>query len=212
MPAPFQHVHGQDGRIGHLHEEDLVAGNVGDGARVALERQRVETVEQHTQGRVIGLPDDVPDLLIGIHVAAPRQGFIADAQATLAGAFAQLAQIVDEDLLLAQRVGGGVAAHQHQVGAQFLHQVELVLGAVEVARHARAIAAFEVTERLEQGDGDTQVGAHLAHFTRTAVVVQQIILEDFHAIEAGGGNGFEFFRQGTAQGYGGDRTLHGTLQ
>jgi hypothetical protein len=44
----------------------------------------------------------------------------------------QQAQVVDQQLLIAQGIGLDVAAHQHQVGAQLLHQVELALGAVEV--------------------------------------------------------------------------------
>jgi len=86
-------------------------------------------------------------------------------------------------LLLTQRVGLHVAAHQHQVRAQLLHQVELALGAVEVLLQAVAAAAFEITKRLEQGDGDAQVGAPLAHFARAAGVVQQVVLEDLDAVE-----------------------------
>ncbi|MCY1424348.1 hypothetical protein D9M71_400880 [compost metagenome] len=208
MPAPLQHVHVQQRRVGHLHEEDLVAGNLGDGARVALERQGVEAVQQHTQGRVVGLAHQVPDLLPAVHVAAPGQGLVADAQVACAGAFGQQAQVVDEDFLIRQRIRLDVAAHQHQVGAQFLHQVELALGAVEVLLQAVAAAALEVAERLEQGDGDAQVGAHLADLARAAGVVEKVVLEDFHAVETGGGDGLEFFRQGTAQGDGGNGTLH----
>src|SRR5690606_18422857 len=97
----------------------------------------------------------------------------------------------------------------HQVGAQLLHQVELALGAVEVLLQAVAAAALEIAKRLEQGDGDAKIGAHLADLTGAAGVVQKIVLEDLDAVETGGGNGFELFRQGTAQGHGGDRTLHG---
>ncbi|MCY1514163.1 hypothetical protein D9M68_486920 [compost metagenome] len=153
MPAPLQHVHGQQRRVGHLHEEDLVAGNLGDAARVTLDRQGVEAVQQHAQGRVVGLAHQVPDLLPAVHVAAPGQGLVADTQVARAGALGQQAQVVDEDVLVRQRIGLDVAAHQHQVGAQFLHQVELALGAVEVLLQAVAAAALEVAKGLEQGDG-----------------------------------------------------------
>jgi hypothetical protein len=100
-------------------------------------------------------------LLVGIDVAAPGQGFVADAQAALAGVLAEQAQVVHQELFVTQGVGLDIAAHQHQVGAQLLHQVELALGAVEVLLQAVAAAAFKITKRLEQGDGDPQVGAHL---------------------------------------------------
>lgn len=157
---------------------------------------------------MVGLANDVPDLLISIDVPAPGQGFVADPQATAAGALGQQAQVVHQDLPVADTVGGGIAAHQHQVGAQFLHQVELALGTFQVALQAVAAAAFEVAKGLEQGDGDAQVRAHLADFPGAAVVVEQVVLENLHAVETGGGNGFELFRQGTAQGDGGNGTLH----
>lgn len=149
MPAPFQDIHGQDRRVGHLHEEDLVAGNLGDRTRIALEGQGMEAVEQHAEAGVIGLAHNVPDLLISIHVPAPGQRFITDPQAARTGAFGQQAQVIDENPFIADTVGRGVAAHQHQVGAQFLHQVELALGPLQVARQAIATAAFEVAKRLE---------------------------------------------------------------
>ncbi|MNM69446.1 hypothetical protein D3C81_810420 [compost metagenome] len=209
MPAPLQHVHGQDRRIGHLHKEDLVAGNVTDRPRVALERQGVEAVEDHPQRRMVSLAHEVPDLLVGVDVTPPGQGFVADAHTALAGMFGEQAQVVHQQLLVTQGIGLDIAAHQHQVSAQLLHQVELALGAVDVFLQALAAAAFEVTKRLEQSDGDPQVGAHLAYFTRASGVVQQVVLEDLDAVETGGGDGFELFRQGAAQGHGGYRTLHG---
>ena len=208
MPAPLQHVHGQDRRVGHLHEEDLVAGNFGDGARIALERQRVKAVEQHAEAWVIGLTDDVPHLLIGVHMPAPGQRFVTDSQTARAGAFGQQAQVVDEDLFITDGIGGRVAAHQHQVGAQFLHQVELALGPFQIARQAVTAAAFEIPERLKQRDRDPEIGAHLFNFPWATVVVEKVVLENLHPVKTGGGNGFEFFRQGTAQGHGGNGTLH----
>ena len=157
---------------------------------------------------MIGLTHDVPHLLIGVHMPAPGQCFVTDTQAPRAGAFGQQAQVVDQNLLVANGIGRGVAAHQHQVGAQFLHQVELALGPLQIARQAVTAAAFEITERLEQGDGDPEIGAHLFDFPGTAVVIEKVILENLDAVKTGGGNGFEFFRQGTAQGNGGNGTLH----
>ena len=211
MPAPLQHIHGQDRRVGHLHKENLVAGDLRDATRVALERQGVEAVEQHTEAWVIDLAHQVPHLLPGVHMLAPRQGFIADAQAALARVFGQQAQVIEQNTFVTHAVGRGIAAHQYQIGAQFLHQIEFAFGTLQVACQAITAAAFEVAKRLEQGDGDAQVGAHLPDFPRAAVVIQQVVLKDLHPIKPGGGDGFEFFRQGAAQGHSGNRTLHGRL-
>ncbi|MNC08247.1 hypothetical protein D3C75_558280 [compost metagenome] len=208
MPAPLQHVHGQDRCVSHLHEENLVAGNLGDSTWIALERQGVKAVQQHAEAWVIGLTHDVPHLLPGVHMPAPGQRFVADAQATCPGVLSQQSQVVDQNLFITDGLGRGIAAHQHQVSAQLLHQVEFALGAFQVARQAIAAAAFEITERLKQGDGDPEIGAHLFNFPWTTVVVEKVVLENLDAVEPGGGNGFEFFRQGTAQGYGGNGTLH----
>ena len=209
VAAPLQHVHRQDRCVSHLYEENLVARDVADRARVALQRQGMETVEDHPEGRVVSLAHQVPDLLVGVDVAAPGQRFVTDTQATLASMFGKQAQVVDQHLFIAQGIGLDVAAHQHQVSTQLLHQVELALGAVQVFLQAVAAAAFEITKRLEQGNGNTQVGAHLPHLAGAAGIVEQVIFEDLDAVETGGGDGFELFRQGAAQGHGSDRTLHG---
>lgn len=142
---------------------------------------------------------------------APGQRFVADSQATAAGVFGQQAEVVEQDGFIAHAIGRGVTAHQHQVGAQLLHQVEFALGALQVTGQTITAAAFKVAKRLEQRDGDTEVGAHLFNFTRAAVVIQQVVLENLNAIKPGGGNGFELFRQGAAQRHGSDGTLHGSL-
>src|SRR5207253_7352601 len=45
VPAPLQNIHGQNRCVGHLQEKDLVARNLGDGPRIALERQGVKAVQ-----------------------------------------------------------------------------------------------------------------------------------------------------------------------
>jgi len=48
-----------------------------------------------------------------------------------------------------------------------VHQVELALGAIEIALHARPRAALEITERLKQRDGNAQVLAQTADVLRS---------------------------------------------
>jgi len=56
---------------GQLHEEDPLAGNLDDAARIVAQGQGMETVENHPQRRMIDLPHQRPDIAPGLHVAAP---------------------------------------------------------------------------------------------------------------------------------------------
>ena len=47
------------------------------------------------EGRVIDLAHQVPHLLPGVHMLAPGQRFIANAQATAPSAFGQQAQVIE---------------------------------------------------------------------------------------------------------------------
>lgn len=168
----------------------------------------MEAVEDQPEVRLVGPPHQVPGLLPGVHLAPPGQRLVADAQAADGGALGQLPEVIGQQRRFAEGIGSDVAAHQHQVGAEFLHQVELAFGALQVSPQAFPAAALEVAERLEQQDLQAQVGTQPAYVARAAVVMKQVVLEDFHPVETGGGDGLELFRQGAAQGYGGDRTLH----
>ncbi|MNH08622.1 hypothetical protein D3C79_680440 [compost metagenome] len=112
----------------------------------------MKTIEDHPKIWMICRLDDIPDLFPGVDMPPPGQRLVTDAQIARPSALGQQAQIVDQHLALTQRVNCDVTAHQHQIGAQLLHQVELALGTIEVARQAITTAAFEVTERLKQCD------------------------------------------------------------
>ena len=79
-------------------------------------------------------------------------------------------------------------ADQHEVGAELLHQVELALGAVEGLGAQRLGQAFEIAERLEQGDLEPVVAHHAADIARAAVEGDEILLEDLDPVVAGGGD------------------------
>jgi len=64
---------------------------------------------------------------------APAERLVADAQPAPRRALAERAQILRGELVVVDRVGRDAAAHQHQVGLELGHQVELALGAVEIA-------------------------------------------------------------------------------
>ncbi len=133
---------------------------------------------------------------------APGQRFITDAQVTGTRALGEQAQVIEQNVFVAHRIGRRIAADQHQIGAQLLHQIEFAFGTVDIALQTITAAAFEIAERLEQGDGDAQVGTHLPDVAWAAVVIQQVVFENLDAVKAGCGDGFELFGQSTAQGYG----------
>src|SRR6185436_15386902 len=105
--------------------------------------------------------------------------------------------------------GRDIRAHQQEIAAQLLHQVELALGARE---HALALVgrhALEIAERLEGDDLEPDVTDQLAHVGGGAAEGEQVVLEDLDALEAGAGDGVELLGEVAAQGDRGNRHLHG---
>ena len=157
---------------------------------------------------MVDLAHQIPDLLPGIDVAAPGQRFVTYAQVPGPCTFGEQAQVIEQNLPIPHRVRCSVTADQHQIGAKLLHQVKLAFGAVQVASKTFAAAAFKITERLKQANSQPQIGTHLAHFTRAAVVIQQVVFKNLDPVKTCRGNGVQLFWQGAAQGNSGDRTLH----
>ena len=93
----------------------------------------MEGVEDEPDGRMVRAPHDLPGVAVIVDVPAPGQRLEADAQPALCGALAKLVEIGRGAVDAAERVRRDVAAHQQQVAAEFLHQVELALGALENA-------------------------------------------------------------------------------
>ncbi len=208
MARPLQHVHHEQRRIGELHEEDLVAGNLGDAGRIVLERERMEAVEHQPQMRMIGALDDRPCLAEEIGVPAPRERLEADAQVSLGGALGERVELLGRAFLVGQRVGPRVRAHEHELRAQRLHHVELALGALEAALEHRVRRPFEVAKRLVQLARETEIGGHCADLGRRAVEVDEVGLEELEAVEARRRDRFELLPQGAAHRNGGDRLAH----
>jgi hypothetical protein len=151
VPRPLQHVHRQERRVGHLQEEDALARNRGDAGGVVLQRERVETVEDEAQVRMVGSGDDLPRLAVQAHVAAPRQRLVADAQIPLRRALGERVQLRRRATGVVDRQRRGVRADQHQRRAERLHQVELALGPVQALPEGVVGHAFEVAERAGTG-------------------------------------------------------------
>ena len=209
VPAPRQRVHVEHRRVGDLHQEDAVARDRAHGLEIGLARQRVEAVQHQADGRMVGAAHRLPGVAIVVDVAAPGQRLEADAQAALFCPLAQLVEVGRRAVDAAEAFGRDVRAHQQEIAAELLHQVELALGARE---HALALVgrhALEIAERLEGDDLEPQVGHQLAHVGGRAAEGEQVVLEDLDALEAGAGDGVELLGEVAAQGDRGNRHLHG---
>jgi hypothetical protein len=152
MAAPGHHVHRTHRRVGELDEEDALAGEVGDAVGVVAEGQGVETVEDQAERGVRGTFDDVPGLAPEAGVAAPGERLEADAQAAPVGPLGHLAQVGGGARRVVEGGRLGVAADQDHLGAELLHDVELALGALEIAGALRLGHRLEVAERLVEVD------------------------------------------------------------
>ncbi len=67
---------------------------------------------------------------------------------------------------------------------------------------------LDVPHRLEEVDGEAEVGTAGADVLGGEGAGQQIVLEDLHPVEAGPGRGVEFPGEGSAEGDGGDGRTH----
>ena len=111
------------------------------------------------------------------------------------GVFGELVELFGEPVDVVQGVGLHVGADQDQRRSQLGHQVELALGALQVARQLGRRGSVEITERLKHVDGEPQVLAEAAHLGRRSRELQQVVLEDLHAVEVRRSRGLQLLAQ-----------------
>jgi hypothetical protein len=208
MAAPRQRIELDQRRVGDLHEEDALARDPGDRRDVVANAQGVEAVEHEAHRRVICLLDDLERMAEGAHVAAPAERLVADPQAPARRALAERIQVGRGERIVVDRIERDAAAHQHEVGLELAHQVELALGAVEVALQLRARPRLEIAERLEQHDAQAAVVGDALDVGGRAVEVEQVVLEDLDAVEAGRRDRGQLVDQRAAERDRGDGTEH----
>ena len=160
---------------------------------------------------MVGALDDVPGVSPGVDVPAPGQRLVPDAKAAPRGALRHFGQIGRGPCVVVDGARLHVAAHQHQIGAERLHDVELAFGAIQVAYPDILGHRLEVAEGLEDGDLQPQPFGDAPDIGRRPVIGQQVVFEDFHTIEPDGGGRLQLLRQGAAEGYGGDRLCEGEM-
>ena len=137
VAAPLQDVHRQMRRVGELQEEDPLARDRVDRGQVGAAREDVERVQAGAERGVVGGLDDPPRVVVLADVAAPGQRLVGDLQAALVGARRERVELLGGERVVVDRVRRDVRADQDRVDAELLHDVELGLGAAQVALELR---------------------------------------------------------------------------
>ena len=184
MPAPLEHVHVEQGRVGHLQEADPVAGHPVQRGAVVTPGQQVEGVDGERDRRVVGTSYDVPGVADAVQVPAPGERLEGDRDAVPGRELADPVQLLGGEVAVVEGVGADVRAGEERRHPELAHHLELgpdpVQHRVEPFRGHR----LEVADRLEQVDGQPQVGAAARDLARAQRAGDQVVVEELDAVEA----------------------------
>src|SRR5690606_3017422 len=167
----------------------------------------MEAIENDADIGMICAPYDFPGVPVIVDVAAPGERLVAHPQLPSRCALAQFAQIFRRAVDAAKGKGRHAGANQHQVGAQLAHQVELSLCPFERLSALRLRQSLEISERLEQRDGQPQIGDHRCHVARCPVKGKEVVLKNLDAVKTRRSNSLKLLPQVAADRYRGDRSL-----
>ena len=157
---------------------------------------------------MIGAAHDFPGVAIVVDMTAPGERLEADAQASRRRQRAEFAKIRRRAIDAAQRCGRDIAAHQQQVGAELLHQVEFPRGALEIPSALRLGGMPSKSRKGWNAEIFRPRSAQKrADVARRAVEGEKIGLEDFDRGEAGVRDGAQLFIERAAEGNRGDRMV-----
>ena len=159
----------------------------------------MEAVENDADRGMIHLLHDRPGVAMVEHVPAPGKRFIADDNPALGRPLSKLAQIRDDAVALAQRMGRTVGADQDAIGAQFAHQVELGFGAIHRLLPHRAGHPLEISKGLVEQAGKTQIVHHRAHRALAERRGDQVVFEYLDPVETRRGGRAQLFLQRAAE-------------
>ena len=146
-----------------------------------------------------GCGDDPPRVVVLAHVAAPGERLVRDAQATRGGALGQRVQVLGREVVIGDGLGMHGRRDEHRVDAEGLHDVELRLGAPQVALQHRVGHALEVPERLVERDPQAQRARPLADLGGSPRGADEIRFEELDGVEARLGGREELLLERAAQ-------------
>jgi hypothetical protein len=189
VAAERERIHQQSGRIGHLHQCDLVAGQIGHRRNRIAAHTGMETIQHQSEIGPIGQFDEMPGLHPVLDMGAPGQRLVPDPQAARTGPIRQFCKVAGGLSIIVDRLGADIGAQAKEIDAQFVHQVEFALGTFEIAQAGGGRHALEVAHRLQGDNRQAQILGHAAHIAGPSVEEGQIILEQFDSAKACFGNG-----------------------
>jgi hypothetical protein len=166
----------------------------------------VEAVEAGADGRVVGELDDPPGAPVVVDEPTPGQGLVGQPHAVRRGLVTQPTELVRRHLVVVDRGRADIAADEHRVDAEALHQLELRLRPSYDVGELLLGDALRVAEGLVEVESQLQATGERGDLFRARRLADQIRLEDLHALEPGLGAGVQLLDQRAAQadrGYGG---------
>ncbi|MNG72908.1 hypothetical protein D3C79_313420 [compost metagenome] len=110
MPAPFDHLHVHQWRIGQLQEADFLRRYIVQLIEVIAQRQNMKTVQHQPQRRAVDGANPFPGLAIAIYMPPPGERLVPHHHALLLRQGRQTPQILNLQFNLCGAVGRYVAA------------------------------------------------------------------------------------------------------
>ena len=200
-----------NGRVGELEEEDLRSRDLLDRGGVVAAGEDVEAVEAGPDGLVVRELDDPPGATVVVDEPSPGERFEGDPDAVRRGLLAQPAQLRRGDLVVVDRGRGDVAAHEHRVDAEPLHERELRARPAQDALELRLRDALGVAERLVEVERQPEPCGERDDLLGAGRRGDQVGFEDLDAVEARVGGGVQLVGERAAEADGGDRGAHQSL-
>ena len=157
MSAPREHVHGEERSIRELDEEDPVGRDRLDRFGIVTLRQDVEAVQAHAYAIVVAETHDAGGRFVAVDESTPRERLIGDPDIEPLGEIAQLTQLGGRELLVPAARRRDVAAQEHGLDAQTIHERELGCRSAQVLLEQVGAHAFEVAEGLVQIEGQPEL-------------------------------------------------------
>ena len=137
-------------------------------------------------------------MAVALHDAAPRERFVRGDHAGLPRGFGERAELVDEQPSSAI-VSADTLLHTRMrsvPSACITSNLRLIRSRL---RASWAALTLEVAKRLEQHDVEAEIGGHAPDVGRRSIEVDEVVFEDFDAVEACGLDGGEFLGERAGQ-------------
>ena len=189
----------------------LSAGMVSIASGIVPLREDVEAVETQADARMVGEAHDASGRLVAVDESAPGERLVGDANTEALGDVPELAQLGGSELLVPAARRRDVAAQQHGLDAEAIHERELRRCATEVLLEEFGADALEIAERLVQVERQPELLGARADRLRRLGRGDQIRLEDLNSIEPRLVCGDELLIECAAQADRGDRRAHGAF-